>query len=442
MGLALPGGTVAIIAAVLSTAGVGSHADAASLATLYDFCSLGAPCKDGNGPQAAVLMDAAGNLYGMTVEGGAYNHGAIYKLSPNASRTAWNYTVLHSFCPPGSNVCVDGASPYGRLIMDASGNLYGTTPGGGARGGGTVFELSPNTTRTAWTLTVLYNFGLQSHDPTNSRAGLVMDSSGRLFGASAGGGTYGAGTVFQLAPPGGTQTAWTEKVLYSFGTNGGVHDAGNPYDGLITDGSGKLYGTTLGGGLYGQGTVFALAPPSGTQTAWTESILYDFCAQTKCADGAEPVASLLMDNAGNLYGTTYKGGAFNNGGAVFELTPNAGKIPWKETVLYNFCSKAVCADGAAPWAEVIMDGAGNLYGTTLDGGAKLAGSIFKLTPPTAGQTAWTETVVYSFCSVAKYATCFDGQAPSAGLIMDSAGNFYGTTEAGGLHSEGTVFEYH
>ena len=437
-------GMAAVVAAILSLMSLTGSAEAASLATLYNFCSLGAPCKDGYGPRAVLLMDQSGNFYGTLNEGGMYNHSAVYELAPNTAGAGWTYTVLHSFCPPGNNICVDGGAPFGRLVIDKSENFYGTTSGGGTHGGGTVFKLSPNAARTVWTLTILYDFGSQPHDPTNSRAGLVMDSTGRLFGTSYGGGIYGQCTVFALTPPGGTGTAWTEKVIYSFGANGGTKDGGGPYAGLIMDKSGKLYGTTLTGGLHGYGTVFALTPPSGTQTAWTEEVLYDFCAQAKCADGAEPAASLLMDGGRNLYGTTYRGGASTiplNEGTVFELTPNVSQTTWKETVLYTFCSKSGCVDGGAPWAEVIMDGTGNLYGTTIDGGAHLAGALFKVTPPNLGKTLWSETVLYSFCTDAQGSACLDGQAPYAGLLMDKSGNLYGTTAAGGLHSEGTVFEY-
>lgn len=443
MPLVLRMGMAAVVAAMLSLTGFIGSAEATSLQTLYNFCSLGAPCKDGYGPQSALLMDQSGNLYGMLNEGGAFNHGAVYQLSPNATGTTWTYTVLHSFCPPGSGICVDGAAPFGRLITDKSGNLYGTTSGGGARGGGTVFELSPNATRTVWTLTVLYNLGSQKGDGVASRGGLVMDQSGRLYGTAARGGTYSQGAIFELTPPSGTTTAWTEKVIYSFGANGGNKDGTGPYAGLIMDKPGKLYGTTYVGGLNGYGTVFSLTPPSGTQMLWTDAILYDFCSQAKCADGIEPTASLIMDTAGNLYGTTYKGGSSltPNDGTVFELTPNAGKTPWKETVLYNFCSKADCVDGTGPWADVIIDGVGNLYGTTIDGGAKGEGAIFKLTRPVSGTAAWTETVLWSFCTDAEGSACYDGQAPYAGLIMDGSGDLYGTTASGGTHTEGTVFEY-
>jgi uncharacterized repeat protein (TIGR03803 family) len=434
-------GKFALVAIVLLLDGVIDRiADAASLMTLWNFCSEGAPCKNGYGPQAAVVMDKAGNLYGTTNEGGAYGAGEVYELSP--SGTTWAFTVLHSFCQPPlqNNICVDGAAPFDRLIIDTSGNLYGTTYESGQHGGGTVFELSPNATSTKWTLTPLYEFGSQAGDGIKPRAGLIMDA-GHLYGTTVGGGKYGQGTVFKLTPPSGSQTGWAEKVLYSFGTNGGANDGNGPYAGLISDvnGSGKLYGTTVVGGLYGYGTVFALTPPSGTETAWTESILWDFCAKTKCADGSEPYASLLMDAARNLYGTTYAGGA--GYGLVFELSPNAGKTPWKQTVLYTFCSKAVCRDGGGPMAEAIADGAGNLYGTTIDGGEKLSGAIFKLTPPAAGKTVWTETLPWSFCTDAQGTACLDGQAPYSGLIMDKSGNLYGTTDAGGKYSAGTVFEY-
>jgi uncharacterized repeat protein (TIGR03803 family) len=427
-----------LIAAILMIAGFSfeDHASAASLETLYDFCSQ-ARCADGDGPLSAVLMDASGNLYGTTLEGGAYNHGAVFQLRPNATNSGWTETLLHSFCPPGP-ICADGAAPYGGLVMDASGNLYGTTPTGGAHGHGTIFKLTPNAMQTSWTFTVLYSFGSNSSgDGDGAYAGLVMDPTGRLYGTTYYGGTDGAGAVFGLTPN-AAKTVWTETVLYSFGTNGGKTDASSPYAGLILDASGNLYGTTLAGGHFGAGTVFKLTPPNTNTPKWSEEILYDLCSQggAKCTDGSDPVASLLMDASGNLYGTAYKGGAHSDG-VVFELTPNAAKTAWTQTVLWSF---GATGDGAEPWADVIMDGSGRLYGTTLLGGAHGAGTIFALTPNTT-KTAWTETVRYSFCTVVQASTCLDGTEPYAGLIMDKLGNLYGTTFGSGAHFGGTIFRY-
>jgi uncharacterized repeat protein (TIGR03803 family) len=188
------------------------------------------------------------------------------------------------------------------------------------------------------------------------------------------------------------------------------------------DGAGNLYGTTVYGGAKDSGTVFELTP-SGT--GWTEKVLYNFCAQSNCADGATPLAGLIMDGAGNLYGTTKGGGANSQSvagcGTVFELMPNASKTAWTETVLYSFCSQSGCADGFGSDASLIMDRAGNLYGTSDFIGSSVYGVVFELTP--AG-TGWKETVLHSFGTA-------DGGGPVASLIMDGAGNLYGTTLYGG-----------
>ena len=181
-----------------------------------------------------------------------------------------------------------------------------------------------------------------------------------------------------------------------------------------------------------------LAPRSGA-AEYNEQTLYRFCSQSNCADGATPYAGLIMDGAGNLYGTTLGNGTINQG-VVFQLTPDQTGTAWTETVLYRFCSQTNCADGAYPEAGLIMDEAGNLYGTTYYGGIGGSGVVFRLTPDQTG-TAWTETVLYSFCS---QTDCADGATPSAGLIMDRAGNLYGTTAFGGifaglLNGHGVVF---
>lgn len=411
---------------ILALAGLalGGRASAASLQTLYNFCSQGTTCTDGRSPVAPLTMDKSGNLYGTTPEGGAHNYGAVFELTANGTET-----VLYSFCPPPVSPCTSGAQPN-ALLIDASGNLYGTTYSGGARGGGTVFELTPNAA--TWNFTVLYNLG-SSGDGAYSFAGLVMDASGNLYGTTSHGGAHGAGAVFELTLT--TSKTWTEKVLYSFCSQGGgkcTDGEGPYYSGVILDNSGNLYGTTIIGGLHGYGVVYELAPPSGTKTSWTETVLYDFCSQggAKCTDGDEPVASLLMDNSGILYGTATRGGSYN-GGVVFELKPDRS-----ETVLWSFALTG--GDGNAPWSDVIMDGSGSLYGTTNSGGIQGGGTIFKLTP---NGTTWTEALV-SFCLALKTGNvCPNGTTPYAGLIMDKSGNLYGTTAGNGAHDGGTVFAY-
>jgi uncharacterized repeat protein (TIGR03803 family) len=434
---------------------------------LYSFCSQhkNGLCTDGvqlgSAPGADLIMDASGDLYGTTYLGGASGNcpngpgcGVAFELTPNATKTAWTEKVLYSFCVEGArNDCPDGQGPLAGLIMDAAGHLYGTTGKGGAHAGGTVFELTPNATKTAWTEKVLYSFCSQKKndlctDGVAPEAGLIMDASGNVYGTTTGGGEHGSfGTVFELTPD-TTRTAWTQKVLYSFcvGGQGGnsCSDGANPFAGLIMDQSGDLYGTTFGGGANnGEGTVFELTP-NPAETAWVHKVLYSFCAfgGASCTDGANPRAGLIADVAGNLYGTTVGGGA-HSGETVFELTPNPARTVWTEKVLYSFCARggASCTDGTAPIAGLIRDASGNLYGTTRNGGAYAAhglspGTVFELTP-NAAKIAWTEKVLYSFCA---QNLCTDGTTPIAGLIRDVSGNLFGTTAGGGAHDSGTVFE--
>ncbi|MGA8878486.1 MAG: choice-of-anchor tandem repeat GloVer-containing protein [Candidatus Korobacteraceae bacterium] len=358
-------------------------------------------------------------------------------------RSTWaadQETVIYSFSRYYS---ADGANPYGGVIFDAAGNLYGTTTSGGIsnqalRRYGTVFELSPSAGG-GWTETVLHAFGMGT-DGRYPRGSLVSDLAGNIYGTTQGGGIYGYGTVFELSP--GAGGAWTEKVLYSFG-NG--TDGQDPIAGVIMDGAGNLYGTTAEGGIYNNcydglscGTVFELSPQAGG--GWTEKVLYSFGDGT---DGQNPWSGLIMDRVGNLYGTTAQGGIYNNCyeglacGTVFELSPQGGGV-WTETVLHSFGNGT---DGQRPLVGVVMDGNGNLYGTTDSGGlynncdygfGAGCGTVFKLSPMVGG--GWAETVLHNF------GNGMDGQNPDACLIFDGAGNLYGTTTSGGVNSLGTVFE--
>ncbi len=263
----------------------------------------------------------------------------------------------------------------------------------------------------AQTETVLYSFGNQSGDGSYPYAGLIMDKKGNLYGTTLAGGTNNIGTVFKVVPPGKKGGAWAETVLYSFGSQSG--DGSYPYAGLIMDKEGNLYGTTYYGGTNGQGTVFKVT------SSGEESVLYSFGSQS--GDGYYPYAGLIMDKKGNLYGTTYYGGA-NGVGTVFKVTSSG-----EESVLYSFGSQS--GDGVYPYAGLIMDKKDNLYGTTYGGGAIGWGTVFKVTPK------GTESVLYSFGSQSG-----DGSYPWAGLIMDKNDNLYGTTFEGGANGEGTVFE--
>jgi uncharacterized repeat protein (TIGR03803 family) len=377
---------------------------------------------DGATPYAGLIRDGAGNLYGTTSNGGANNAGVVFKVSPTGTET-----ILYSFSGGA-----DGENPYAGLVRDAAGNLYGTTAFGGAQcqeGGlvpgtcGVVFELSPEGAET-----VLHAFAGHPTDGAAPNGDLIRVAGGNLYGTTANGGAFSpcsqgffraCGTVFKLGPTG------TESVLYNF--TGGP-DGGNPLAGLIQDAAGNLYGTTVAGGVGsklcagGCGTVFKVAP-SGTET-----VLYSF---TGGADGGQPTAGLISEAAGNLYGTTYGGGrsgaCFAGGGScgvVFKLSPTG-----TYTVLHSFTGGA---DGGNPDAGLIQDAAGNLYGTTYGGGASSLGVVFELIRCDSGSSGYDFKVLHSF-------TGPDGAHPLSSLARDAAGNLYGTTAYGGAADYGVVF---
>jgi len=317
--------------------------------------------------------------------------------------------VLHRFCLAK---CPDGYQPEAGLIFDAAGNLYGTvTRGGTPGGGGTAFELTPKAGG-VWTERVLHHFG-EGYDGFFPSAGLIFDAAGNLYGTTQYGGNHSGGTVFELTPKAGG--GWAEKVLYAFNDNG--TDGYNPQAGLALDTSGNLYGTTFYGGAHSVGTVFELMPKTGGD--WTEKILHSFNNNGK--DGSNPTAGLIFDGSFvNLYGTTSQGGN-NIDGTVFELTPKAGG-GWTEKILHSFPRKTG-NDGVIPYAGLIFDGAGNLYGTTWEGGRFNGGTVFELTPIAGGR--WTEKILHNF------GNGMDGAELDAGLVFDLAGNLYGTTVSGG-----------
>ena len=272
---------------------------------------------------------------------------------------------------------------------------------------------------------VVYNFSGHNGDGAMPASALIKDGAGYLYGTTSSGGYYptGKGIVFRIAPDG------TEKVLHRFCSLNNCTDGSDPYSAMVRDGAGNLYGTTYSGGTNDSaGTIFRLTS-DGTYT-----VLHNFCSAAACGDGYSPVGDLIRDGSGNLYGTTYIGGA-RNGGVVFKLTPDG-----TETVLHSFCSLTNCADGHMPYGGVTLDSSGNLYGATFIGGADNAGVVFKLAPD------GTETVLHNFCSLAN---CADGGFPQDSMILDrSTGKLYGTTVFGGsgglkcdaASSCGVVFE--
>ncbi len=268
---------------------------------------------------------------------------------------------------------------------------------------------------------VLYNFGISNNDGLYPYAGLTIDRSGNLYGTTVMGGSENGGTVFETSPNG--SGGWTTKVLHNFGISG--TDGQQPHARLIFDGAGNLYGTTSAGGSEGYGTVFELTPNGSG--GWSEVTLHNF--GIVYTDGIYPYANLIFDDSGNLYGTTSKGGSEGHG-AVFEMTPN-GNGGWTESVLHNFGIGD--HDGQNPFAGLIFDGEGNLYGTTALGGSEGEGTVFEMTPN--GNGGWTESVLHNF-GIGDH----DGLYSYAALIFDGAGNLYGTTVGGGSADDGTVFE--
>jgi uncharacterized repeat protein (TIGR03803 family) len=363
---------------------------------LYAFNSTGTlPLEDGGWPEAGVTRDAAGNLYGTTFFGGTgtgcdifyYGCGTVFKLD-----TSGTETVLHSF--GGAS---DGWNPTARVILDAAGNLYGTTGYGGAHGHGTVFKVD-----TAGNETVLYSFA-GGKDGARPNAGLVVDTAGNYYGTTQYGGRgcdhQGCGTVFRITPDG------QETVLYRFKDG---QDGASPLGGVALDSSGNIYGTTWVGGTFSFGTVFRI------DSSGDETVLHSFAGGS---DGANPMAAPVLDTAGNMYGTTSAGGPYF--GIVYKVD-TAGN----ESILYSFTGGS---DGAYPYAHLLVDTSGNLYGTVSQSGTTNAGTVFEL----SGSSL---TVLYGFLGGN------DGSTPMGGLIMDSAGNLYGTAVQAGADSWGTVFE--
>jgi len=379
--------TVAIVACMLT-----SWARAESKEkVIYSFTDG----SNGAIPSSPLTLGGAGNLYG---EAGGVVSGVVFELEPR-SNGYWKEKTFYAFGK-------DEGGPTGGLVLSESGTFYGVTFGGFFGSAGMVFGLPPFSVNPA-----IYSFA--SDGP---QAELVLDQAGNLYGTTEGGGPHDVGTVFELTH---TSGGWNYEVLHNFGTT--ETDGYYPFAGLIIDAAGNLYGTTYEGGIYGAGTVFEL---TNTGDGWTESVLYNF---TGGDNGSGPLAGVIFDAKGNLYGTTPFGGS-DDVGTVFQLTHSHGY--WKHHVLYNFTGGD---DGGLPYyVSLAMDDAGNLYGTTKYGGRLQYGTVFQLAQERPGK--WKETVVHSFNGG------HDGLNPIYGVILDSAGNLYGTTPSGGADGWGVVFE--
>ncbi len=401
--------TLAVLFALLLIAG---HPAQAQETVLYNFTN-----GDDGGQPYSSLTEHNGNFYGATEFGGDLGYGVIFELSPSGSG-GWTETVLHTF-----TLGADGGFPHSTLMFDSAGNLYGTTVSGGENASclptsncsGVVFELTP--TGTSWTETVLYSFPNAANSDF-PQSGPIMDAAGNLYGT-----TYnsdgGSGSVFELSP---SANGWTEKEIYSVNAS----TAEGMYAGLTMDAAGNIFGTT-------GSAVFELSPNG--KGGWTPAVIHTFVPNT--SDGFDAEGTLVLDKAGNLYGTTEWGGA-NTTGTVFELSPENNS--WTEKILYSF-PRSPKGQGTHPWGGVVFDADGNLYGTTTSGGLSSlycqynCGTVFELVAPVDGGS-YQEKVLWEF-------NLFDGANPVASLILDSTGKLYGTTESGGTAPGflyGTVFE--
>lgn len=403
------------LAIVLATFILGAEASSAITRKILHRFSGGV---DGGEPHCELVLDASGDLYGTTLVGGAYDLGTVFELTPHADGH-WTKTVLYSFTGGAG-----GSSPAAGVIFDAAGNLYGTAVWFGSNTNGTVYKLTHNQDD-SWTYSVLHSF--TKTDGSHPVARLTFDAAGNLYGTTSTGGGYAHGVVFELTP--NADGSWTEHVLHRFtggadGSDGDEHTGWAPA--LILDKAGNIYGAAPAGGVNGFGNIYELKPnPNGS---WTQHVLHQF---TGAADGAWPYGTLVFGSNGSLYGTTSSGGTHCCNGNVFELTPDSNGA-WALHVLHEFNGK----DGSESFGGVVMDGAGNLYGTTAGGGGQAAecgigcGLVFKLTPTTG---KWVESIVWSFNDQ-------PNAHPEAELVFDGAGNLYGTTGGAFVSQPGTVFE--
>ena len=366
---------------------------------------------DGEYADTDLEVDNAGNIYGSTVLGGDFGSGTVFQLSRTPD--GWVHTVLYSFTGG-----VDGGEPYKGVTVDREGNLYGTavTGGSGSCEGGCGVAYKLTNSGGTWTQTVIHAF-TGGDDGSGPGARVTVDQAGNVYGMAPTGGANGLGTIYKIHQA--QDGTWVLKVIHTFtgGADGSTGSAGR----MILR-HGRLYGAATTGGTYGSGVVFELTP---TQVGeWDFKTLYSFRGQP---DGSFPYGALLFDASGNIYGTTYYGGA-NNIGAVYQLAPRVNG-EWKERVLYGFQGGT---DGNSPISNLVFDRAGNLYGTTSEGGLG-TGTIFKLSPVGGGQ--WMETVVHMFEGPP------DGSFSYNGLVVDRLGNFYGATVHGGVDDDGSIYKF-
>lgn len=400
-----------IIMVILAVAAV---AEGAQTQVIYSF----AGGRDGEYADTDLVMDTAGSLYGSTVQGGAFSSGTVFQLSP--AGTGWTHNVLYSFTGGA-----DGGEPYKGVTLGPQGNLYGTAGVGGLYTGpcidtgcGVVFKLTNS--GGVWTQRVIHSF-TGGNDGYGPGAGVTVDAHGKVYGTTPTGGANGFGIVYELKPDGNGQ--WTETAIHTFA--GGTDGIGGSAGRLALDSSGNVYGLCTTGGANGAGVVFELTPnPSGE---WTETILYTF---KDAPSSGFPYGALVADAKGNLYGTTYYAGK-NDLGTVYRLSQRNGV--WTQAWMYSFKGGTA---GSSPISTLAADAAGNLYGTTSEGGAAACGcgAVFKLTLSDAAAPVYS--VVYRFKGPP------DGAFVYNGMVADSSGTvLYGATVHGGTFNEGALYRF-
>lgn len=401
-------GILALVAAIVTVA-AGAARAANTTPVIYSF----AGGNDGEYTDTELVMDAAGNLYGTSVQGGTFGGGTVFQLTPSGS--GWTHTVLYNFTGGA-----DGGEPYKGVTLDANGNLYGTAVTGGSgscEGGcGVVYRLTNS--GGVWTESVIHAFS-GGNDGSGPGSPVSFDRHGNLYGTTPTGGADGFGVVYQMKSDAGG--IWKLRVIHAF--TGGTDGLGGSASRLLLDAAGNIYGVNTVGGANGFGNVYELTLSGGT---WHLITLYSFQDQP---DGASPYGGVIFDKDGNLYGTTYYAGA-NDVGTVYKLTHNNGS--WTESVIYSFKGGS---DGDAPISTLVTDAKGNLYGTTSDGGAASCGcgTIFRLTHGSGG--TWTESVAYRFPGTPQAAFAYNG------MVSDSKGNFYGATVHGGTGNDGAIYQF-
>jgi uncharacterized repeat protein (TIGR03803 family) len=384
--LGAAGAALTLVVVLLLVLGTTQWAQAQTIKVLFNFTGG----SDGGIPYAGLIRDAKGNLYGTTSHGGSFvGYGLVFKLDKMGKET-----ILYSFSGQA-----DGGYPYAPLIRDSVGNLYGTAELGGVFGNGTLFKVTRGGRER-----VLHSFAGGTSDGCSPTGGLLLSTSGDLYGTTEGCGAFGFGTVFKLSKNG------TETVLHSFA--GGTTDGQYPQlTSLVMDRKGNLYGVTNGGGTSRQGVVYKL------NKRGTETVLHSFTGGT--TDGCYAFGAPAIDNEDNLYGTTSNCGS-NNVGIVWKLSKQG-----IETVLHSFVGGS--SDGSTPTAGVTIDAKGNLFGDTGQGGTSDKGAIYKLSKN------GTLILLHSFDSS-------DGDTPLDNLILDAKGNLYGTASLGGSGGYGTVWK--